>query len=347
MAVIRSSDQISIVDVTDAYSVTLTSEAYTFPGTTNAAKAGSTTTQIIAMCGSEIRTATVQVNSITKPSGVSVTSDNKAPSPTLTISVTTAVATGGVVKIPVLVDGITINKEFSFAIAYSGNDGNGISTTTVSYVTSSSGSSIPSSGWSTTFPTSITPGQYLWTRTTIEYTNGGTPSNTYTVSRIGSDGKKGDDGTGITSTIVEYQAASNGTTTPSGTWSTAIPTVAEGEFLWTRTTYNYSSGSPTYAYSVSKIGEKGADGDPGADAITMTIDSSDGMIFKNSAIATTLTARIFKGGVEITSDTEIEKLGTIKWYKDGGTTAVATGRTLQVSAGQVNHKATYTAQLEG
>ena len=42
---VKSVDQISIVDVTDAYSVILTSEAHAFPGTTNAAKAGSTTTQ--------------------------------------------------------------------------------------------------------------------------------------------------------------------------------------------------------------------------------------------------------------------------------------------------------------
>ncbi len=36
---IRSADQISIVDLTDGYSVTLTSDGYTFPGTTSAAKA--------------------------------------------------------------------------------------------------------------------------------------------------------------------------------------------------------------------------------------------------------------------------------------------------------------------
>ena len=46
---IKSSDQISIVDITDAYSVILTSDGYTFPGTVNAAKAGSCTTQIIAI----------------------------------------------------------------------------------------------------------------------------------------------------------------------------------------------------------------------------------------------------------------------------------------------------------
>ena len=40
---IKSSDQISLVDLTDGFSVILTNDSYTFPGTTNAAKAGSTT----------------------------------------------------------------------------------------------------------------------------------------------------------------------------------------------------------------------------------------------------------------------------------------------------------------
>ena len=56
---IKSADQISIVDLTDGYSVILTSDGYTFPGTTTAAKAGSCTTQIIAMCGSEALSRTL------------------------------------------------------------------------------------------------------------------------------------------------------------------------------------------------------------------------------------------------------------------------------------------------
>lgn len=40
---IKSADQITIVDVTDAYSVMLTSEAYTFVGGTGGVGSGSTT----------------------------------------------------------------------------------------------------------------------------------------------------------------------------------------------------------------------------------------------------------------------------------------------------------------
>ena len=67
---------------------------------------------------------------------------------------------------------------------------------------------------------------------------------------------------------------------------------------------------------------------------------------KNTAIATTLTAHVYKGATELTG-AAITALGTIKWYKDGGTTSIATGQTFTVSAGDVTNKATYTAQLEG
>lgn len=92
-------------------------------------------------------------------------------------------------------------------------------------------------------------------------------------------------------------------------------------------------------------GDKGETGAAGADALTLVITSSGGMIFKNTAIATTLTAHVYKGAVEVTGSA-LSALGTIKWYKDGETTAVATGQTLTISSGNVANKASYTAQLE-
>lgn len=91
---------------------------------------------------------------------------------------------------------------------------------------------------------------------------------------------------------------------------------------------------------------QGEAGIKGEDAITLSVTSSGGTIFKNTAIATTLTAHVYKAGKELTA-TEINALGTVKWYKDNGTTAVSTGITLSISAGDVDDKATYTAQLEG
>ena len=173
---IKSADQISIVDLTDGYSVILTSDGYTFPGTTTAAKAGSCTTQIIAMCGSEQVAAKVDLNSITKPTGITVTKDNNATSPTLTIMASTSFTTAGFVTIPVLVDGdITITKKFAVSIAFTGatggkgdkgdtgDTGKGVASVTITYQGSTSNTTAPTGTWQSS-PPSVTQGQYLWTR---------------------------------------------------------------------------------------------------------------------------------------------------------------------------------------
>lgn len=362
MATIKSADQISIIDVTDAYSVILTSDSHTFPGSVSAALAGSVTTQVIAMQGASQVAAKVTVSAIEKPNGVSVTSDNDSTAPTLTIAVTTAVTAGGVVKIPVQIGDITINKEFTFAIAFkgatgaTGATGNGIKSTEVTYQKHTSGTSVPTGSWSGTIP-AVSAGEYLWTKTVTTYTDN-TTSTAYSVGMMGATGATGQTGAtgatgnGVKTTEVTYQKHTNGTTAPTGTWSTTIPAVAASEYLWTRTVITYTDGTSATSYSVGMMGatgatgEKGETGAAGADAITMSITSSNGTIFKNSAIATTLIAHVYKAGVEL-SESEISALGTVKWYKDGGATAVATGIQLDIDAGEVTNKATYIAQLEG
>jgi len=163
---------------------------------------------------------------------------------------------------------------------------------------------------------------------------------------MGAKGDTGSAGKGIASTTVTYQASSSGTTVPTGTWSSSVPAVSKGQYLWTKTVTTYTSGDPTTSYSVGYAGTNGTNGTNGADALTLVVTSSNGLIFKNSAIATVLTAHVYKGGVEVTGDA-LTALGTIKWYKDGSSTAAATGQTLTIDAGDVTSKATYVAQLEG
>lgn len=78
----------------------------------------------------------------------------------------------------------------------------------------------------------------------------------------GDTGQKGQDGTSIkiTSKSVTYQASTSGTTAPTGTWSTTVPTVNNGQYLWTKTTVQYSDGNKTEAYSVSYKGTNGTNG---------------------------------------------------------------------------------------
>ena len=231
---VKAADQVSIVDVTDAYSVILTSEAYTFLGTTTAAKPGSCTTQVVCMQGAN--EVGFKIGTITCPTGVSasVGTDGK----TITITASTSMTAAGDVSIPVTVNGtgVTITKKFSCGLALTGATG--------------------------------------------------------AKGETGAQGPKGETG-------------------------------AQGP-----------------------KGATGATGAAGADAITMAITTDNGTVFKNNNGTTTLTAHVYRAGAELSSQ-DVAKLGTIKWYKDGGTTSVGSGATLSVSASSVSSKAVYTAQLEG
>lgn len=348
---IKAVNQIDVIDLTDGYSVVLTNDNYTFLGTTSAVNGTqTTTTQVMALCGSEQVPCTV--GTITCPTGISAVSDGKTPMPTITITATSALTKSGTITIPIVVDGdITINKIFSYSIAFKGNTGqNGtsvtVSSTSVTYQVGTSGTTKPTGEWKTEVP-NVANGQFLWTKTVVKYSDGKS-TEAYSVSYKGTNGTNGSNGTSVTvkSTSVTYQAGTSGTTPPTGTWSPTVPNVANGQYLWTKTVVNYSDGKSTESFSVSYKGTNGINGTNGKDAITMAITSSGGTIFKNTAIATTLTAHVYKGGVEVTGSA-LSSLGTIKWYKDGGTTAVATGSTYTIGAGDVSNKATFSAQLEG
>lgn len=348
---IKAVNQIDVIDLTDGYSVVLTNDNYTFLGTTTSVNGTQTTiTQVMALCGSEQVPCTV--GTITCPTGISAVSDGKSPMPTITVTATSALTKSGTITIPIVVDGdITINKTFSYSIAFKGQAGqNGesvtVSSTSVTYQVGASGTTKPTGEWSTTVP-NVPNGQFLWTKTVVQYSDGKS-TEAYSVSYKGTNGSNGSNGESVTvsSTSVTYQASTSGTTPPTGTWSTTVPSVANGQYLWTKTVVNYSDGKSTESYSVSYKGTNGTNGKDGLDAITMAITSSGGTIFKNTAIATTLTAHVYKGGVEVTGSA-LSALGTIKWYKDGGTTAVATGATYTIGAGDVTNKATFSAQLEG
>lgn len=343
---IKASNQITLIDLTDGYSVILTNENHTFLGTTNSVSGTQTTTCMIqALCGSE--QVACSVGTISAPTGLSIVSDGKTPVPTLTITATSALTSSGSIIIPVKIGDITISKTFSYSIAFKGATGsNGtsvtVSSTEVTYQASSSGTTTPTGTWVSTIP-SVSAGQYLWTKTVVKYSDGKSTTS-YSVSRNGTNGSNGSSVT-VKSTAITYQVSSSGTTTPTGTWSSTIPSVSAGQYLWTKTVVTYSDGKSTTSYSISRNGTNGTNGTNGADALSMVILSSNGNIFKNTNIATTLSAHVYKGGVEVTG-TKLTALGTIKWYKDGATTAVATGSNLTINPGDVNNYVNYTAQLE-
>lgn len=77
-----------------------------------------------------------------------------------------------------------------------GDDGVGIANTIIEYNKSTNSTTPPSTGWASTIP-SISGGQYLWTRVTLNYTNG-QKAESYTVARQGEDGADGQLFTGET-----------------------------------------------------------------------------------------------------------------------------------------------------
>ena len=359
---IKATNQITVIDVTDAYSVLLTSEAYTFVGNMSGAPAGlKCNTQAVAYCGSnQCSTVTVDAKSITCPTGISAAVENSGTaSPTITFTTTATITAACEATIPVVVDGITINKKFSFAVAKAGSNGsNGkdgtsvtVSSTSVTYQASSSGTTTPTGTWSSTFPT-VPKGQFLWTKTVVNYSDGKSTTS-YAVSYQGTNGTNGNDGTSVTvsSSSVTYAASSSGTTAPTSGWTSSVPSVNNGQFLWTKTVVDYSDGKSTTSYSVSYKGTNGTngkDGAAGADAIVVTITSSNGIVFKNNNGSTVLTAHVFKGGVEqsITDAGVCGSLGSIKWYKAGSSTAVATSKTYTLTANDVDNSLAITCNLE-
>ncbi|MEG3298220.1 hypothetical protein [Streptococcus suis] len=151
-----------------------------------------------------------------------------------------------------------------------GRDGVGIRSTTVAYASSTNGATAPTTGWTAVVPT-VAPGNYLWTKMVWTYTDGNTETG-YTVSRIGRDGNTGrdgiagKDGVGIRSTTITYGKSTSGTIQPTS-WTSQVPSVPNGQFLWTKTVWAYTDNTSETGYSVAKMGEigpTGAKGDRGA-----------------------------------------------------------------------------------
>ena len=88
-------------------------------------------------------------------------------------------------------DGTSTNTVSTSYTPMDGNDGTSVTITDrkVEYAGGDSGTTAPTTGWDTKVP-SLEQGKYLWTRTTITYSDG-TPVVSYSVGRIGKDGSKG------------------------------------------------------------------------------------------------------------------------------------------------------------
>lgn len=144
-----------------------------------------------------------------------------------------------------------------------GKNGIGIRNTSVLYGLSVS-ETVPPTSWYQN-PPALVKGQWFWTKTVWTYTDNTSETGyqkTY-VARDGNDGNNGiagKDGVGIRSTTITYAQGTSGTVAPTTGWTSQVPNVPAGQYLWTKTVWGYTDNTNETGYSVSKIGEQGPQG---------------------------------------------------------------------------------------
>lgn len=153
----------------------------------------------------------------------------------------------------------------------------------------------------------------------------------------------------IKKTIVTYAVTDTAQDKPVTGWKTEFPVVPLGKYLWVCTQVFYSDGSSTETYSVSHNGTNGTNGKDGKDgaageaALSFKLLSSQGQIFKNKSIKTTLTLEVRRGSKKLTSS-EVKNLGAIQWFKND-TRQTGSDLTLSVSESDSVLNKNYSVQV--
>ena len=95
---------------------------------------------------------------------------------------------------------------------------------------------------------------------------------------------KGDTGAAasLSMNTVKYQQGASGSTAPTGEWLDSIPTVSQGNYLWTKTTTAFNNGTPIVSYSSAY---QGVDGQGVASTSTPLADVTGGAVGTSTAFA--------------------------------------------------------------
>ena len=105
----------------------------------------------------------------------------------------------------------------------------------------------------------------------------------------GNDGLPGKDGVGLKTTTITYGISDSDTVMPNN-WSSQVPTLVKGKYLWTKTTWTYTDNSSETGYQktyIAKDGNDGNDGLPGKDGVGLVdttieyLKHTDGQIAPN------------------------------------------------------------------
>lgn len=160
-----------------------------------------------------------------------------------------------------------------------GSPGVGVSSTKITYQEGISGTTTPTGTWSESIPT-VSENQFLWTRTITTYSDNSS-STGYSVSKMGG---KGAEGVGVSKSVITYSSSTSGVTPPTSNWVSTIPTVTEGNYLWTRTVLTFTDNTTNTSYSVAKQGSTGPQGPPTGITTSATVPTNPyiGMLWQNT-----------------------------------------------------------------
>ena len=320
---IKAQNQVTILDITDAYSVVLSNENQTFMEQASGEGAAATTTNITVY---SYRGSTNVYSFI--PSTAIGSSHANTDGVYITVSTNPAQELSITVHIP---EGLDTEGQFSYSVAKYGDAGQpGVPP--IIYELEYTG---------TIFNFDNETGQFL-APSSIQITassqQGTSPKQAYT---------------GGTITVTPYTATgSAGQAQSHSTSVTITPSVTAGEPDYLYYIATLSVNNALVDRQTIGMNRQGADGES---AYAIDITSLNGFIFKNTAISTTLTAHVYCGGLEFNNNNYNDTTGHygfgtqdaplyVNWYKDN--IGVATGINYVVNSQNVQSLATFTARLE-
>ena len=225
-----------------------------------------------------------------------------------------------VMTIVLYTDGTSTN---TVSTSYTPNDGVAgtsvkVTSTMVEYAGGDSGTTAPTSGWQGTVP-QLSQGKYLWTRTTVAYSDGNSTTS-YSVGRIGMDGSKG--GT----THILYASSDH----PSLATDVRTTIDAQHQYYGTYQDTEVNDDVNKYTEVKSWVLVKGEKGDPGKDGkdgksarrtAVVNLTSDNGTVF-NGSYQTMLRCRVLIDGKSMGGRIPRDNFS---WTKDGEDNPKVTG----------------------
>lgn len=171
-----------------------------------------------------------------------------------------------------------------------GNDGVSITSNILEYYHSTSPTELIGGTWSSEAP-EWENGKYIWIRIKTQFSD----NTESTTSPINVSGSFGEDGRGITSTVMQYYQSTSSTELIGGNWSTDEPEWDAAKYIWTKLVITYDDESTEETEPICVSGRSGNDAVVGSlsnDNHTLTCDVLGNPITLAGA---TTTMSVFEG----------------------------------------------------